>query len=189
MINESLEFITTELNTFFKNSFKINEDKVILSNLVNADGSIPLQITDKMVISLVNVEQETVTGNAIFSQNTNSASSVVKNPPVNINLYLLFTAHFTNYIESLKFLSGTIAFFQGQFLFTRTIHPALGPSIDKLVFELVKIDYLNINFLWGAIGTKYIPSTMYKMRMLTFDQNNWKYETPLVSDTASNINS
>ena len=186
MINEALNFISGELNNHFKNIFDINEDKAIVSNLVNSDGSVPIQINDKLVISLVNIEQETIIANQPFSKNTGQAF-VVKNPAVNINLYLLFAAYFNNYDESLKFISATISFFQSNIVFLRSNYPTMGGNINKLVFELFKTDYQSINYLWGSIGAKYVPSMSYKMRMLTFDDENWKEEGALISKPQVNV--
>ncbi len=181
-----MNFIAGELNSHFRNTFQVNDDKAIVSNLVNHDGSVPVAILDKLVISLVNIEQETVIANMPFTKNTGK-SFVGKNPPVSINLYVLFAGYFNDYNESLKFVSATIAFFQSNIVFLRSRYPAMGDNINKLVFELFKTDYQSINYLWGSLGAKYVPSMSYKMRMLTFDEEHWKYEGPLVTQTGINV--
>jgi hypothetical protein len=187
MINEALEFITGELNNHFKNAFKVPDDKAIVSNLVDASGHAPLAIHDKLVICLANIEQETSIANLGFTHNTGQ-SYQVRNQPLNINLYVLFAANFNNYNESLKFISSTIAFFQSNYVFLRSNYSSMGEGIDKLVFELLKTDYENAHYLWNAIGAKYLPSMIYKMRMLTINENNIRYEGSLVSKPQVNAN-
>jgi hypothetical protein len=180
MINEALEFISTELNNHFKSTFQINENKVIVSNLVNPDGTVPLAVSDMLVICLVNIEQETSIANLGFTHNTGK-SMQIRNQPLHLNLYVLFASYFNNYNESLKFISSAISFFQANYVFLKSNYSNMGSSIDKLVFELLKTDYQNINYLWGSLGAKYVPSMIYKMRMLTIDENNVRYEGSLIS--------
>lgn len=182
MINEALEFVCTELNNYFKSTFQINEEKAIVSNLVNPDGSVSVNINDRLAICLVNIEQETSIANLGFTHvNTASQTFQVRNQPLNINLYILFAAYFNNYNESLKFISSTVSFFQANYVFLRANYPNMGGNTDKLVFELLKTDYQSINYLWGSLGAKYVPSMIYKMRMLSIDENNVRYEAPLIS--------
>lgn len=173
MIHSSLNFIAKELNAYYKDTFKINDDRAIVSNLVNHDGTVPITINDKMVISLVNIEQETAVANLPFSKKTDSGYSV-KNPPVSINLYVLFAGNFNNYEESLKFVSATISFFQNNIVFMGADYPEMGPNVYKLVFELFKTDYQSMSYLWSTVGAKYMPSMSYKVRMLTFDDDTAK---------------
>ncbi|MFO0355967.1 MAG: DUF4255 domain-containing protein [Sphingobacteriaceae bacterium] len=182
MINETLEFISVALNNHFKNVFQVTEDKTIVSNIINSDGSVPIAINDKLVVCLVNIEQETSIANLGFTHNTGQ-SFQIRNQPLNINLYILFAANFNIYSESLKFISSTISFFQGNYVFLKKNHPNMSENIDKLVFELLKTDYQSTNYLWNSLGAKYVPSMIYKVRMLTIDENNVRHEGSLISKT------
>jgi len=73
-------------------------------------------------------------------------------------------------------------------VFLRSNYSSMGEGIDKLVFELLKTDYENAHYLWNAIGAKYLPSMIYKMRMLTINENNIRYEGSLVSKPQVNAN-
>jgi hypothetical protein len=187
MINESLEFISVELNNYFKSTFQVTEDKAIVSNMINPDGSVPIHINDKLVICLVNIEQETSIANLGFTHNTGQDFQV-RNQPLNINLYVLFAANFNNYSESLKFISSTISFFQGTYVFLRKNYPNMGENTDKLVFELLKTDYQSTNYLWNSLGAKYVPSMIYKVRMLTIEENIVRYNGALVSKPNVTVN-
>jgi hypothetical protein len=59
----------------------------------------------------------------------------------------------------------------------------MSENIDKLVFELLKTDYQSTNYLWNSLGAKYVPSMIYKVRMLTIDENNVRHEGSLISKT------
>ena len=180
MINEALQFVEKELNNYFKATFQITEDKTIVSNLVNADGSVPISTNYKLVISLVSIEQETSIANLGFTQKTGTGYQV-SNQPLNINLYVLFAANFNNYNESLKFISSTINFFQANYVFLRKDYPSMGEQSERLVFELLKTDYQNAHYLWNALGAKYVPSMVYKMRMLTINEHNIRSKGALLT--------
>ncbi len=186
MINEALEFIASELNVYFRKIFQVSEDKVIVSNLVNAEGNTPIAINDKLVICLANIEQETSVANLGFVRKTNDGFQV-RNQPLNISLYVLFAAHFNNYNESLKFISATISFFQFNYVFLSKDYPALEDLADKLVFELLKTDYQNAHYLWNALGARYMPSMIYKLRMLTIDEQNILKSGSLISSTDGSV--
>ena len=133
------------------------------------------------MITLVNIEKE-ITGKS----NTGSISGGAmanRSQTMNINLYVLFSAYFNsnNYPEALRFLSFIIAYFQYKNVFTPANTPRLDSGIDKLVFEIASITPEQLNNIWGSIGAKYMPSVIYKMRMLTFDESIIKEFKPVVS--------
>jgi hypothetical protein len=189
MINEALVFVAAELNSFLKSTFSVAEDKVTIASIVNIDGSVPVKNLDKIVITLINIEHETSIRNMpSIKVNQASKTSVHINPPLHINLSLLFSASFTDYQEALKFISGTISFFQGRYLFDKQSSPKLNPGIEKLIFELDKTTYQEWSFLWGMLGGRYLPSVIYKMRMLTIQENVATAETPLIREVDYKVN-
>jgi hypothetical protein len=64
----------------------------------------------------------------------------------------------------------------------------MGENTDKLVFELLKTDYQSTNYLWNSLGAKYVPSMIYKVRMLTIEENVVRYNGALVSKTNVTVN-
>ncbi len=184
MIYEALTCITEEINEFFRSKLKINEEKIVLSGIVNQDGTVAIQGENKVLVTLVNIEKEpagkTGAGN---SSRTLSNSQ----PPLNINLYILFSSYFssTNYPEALRFLSFVIAFLQDKNTFTQSNTPRLDESIDKLTFEMESVTSERLNNLWSTLGGKYMPSVLYKVRMLTFDSLNVREYRPLVSGSSN----
>jgi len=99
---------------------------------------------------------------------------------MHMNLYLVFAAHFPdpNYKEALHFISLVIEFFQGKSVFDKFNTPGLSANIDRLIFEFVNQDIQEMNNMWSLIGAKYLPSVVYKVRMLTFSQSMVREEVP-----------
>lgn len=163
MIHHVLQIVSKDLNQFLKNRLGVNESVVLLSELVNQDGSVAITSENKIVCTLLNIEQERINLNAAV----NTKSQV--NAPVNLNLYVLFSSYYSasNYLEALKALSLTILFFQGKQVFTQANTPALGPIVEKVTLEMVNVEMHELSNFWTAIGAKHLPCVLYKFRMLS----------------------
>ncbi len=166
MVDSIVRAIATELNDFIKLKYEVNEPKVEVSNLVNQDGSVPPENSNKIICSLINIEQERVLSGGAFTTSGTSR----KNPPINLDLFLMFSSSYTgeNYLEGLKFLSLVVGFFQGKMVFTPQNTPLLPKTVHKITFDMFNVDLSNLSHLWGAIGAKYVPSIIYKVRMVSF---------------------
>jgi hypothetical protein len=46
----------------------------------------------------------------------------------------------------------------------------LDPGIIKLIVELYTLNFEQQNHLWGFLGAKYMPSVMYKARLLSIQE-------------------
>lgn len=183
MIDAAINHIASCVNQKLMRSFGLNEDVVVVSNILEQDGTIATHVNNKIVLSLVNIEKES----AAMSQQSVAASSalraVVTSPPVHFNLYLMFASYFSgsNYQEGLKFISSTIGYFQGQSVFDQHNSPGLDRNINKLVLDIYNLDITDLSNLWGVLSGKYLPSVLYKMRMVTVDANVVRDQTAAVS--------
>jgi len=183
MIYEAMNCLVLEMNEFFRNKLQVKDEKVILSGLVGQDGQVSISGENKVVITLVNIEKEPVPLNmANVSRNSGKNATVL-----NINLYLMFSAYFTplNYPEALRFISYVIAFLQEKPVFTPANTPRLDKAIEKLSFEMESPGAEKLNNIWAALGAKYMPSVLYKMRMLSYDGGPLKEYRPVITATDS----
>lgn len=164
MIKNVVTSITDDLNGYFQHRFTVSEPKVIVSNLIGQDGSVPIGTDNRIICSVINIEQEhNLSGGKHLSRNT-----IVNTPPIYLNLYLMFSSNFTdsNYLEGLHFLSSVTSFFQSKPVFTPQNTPRLPPNTEKITAEIHNVHVDNLGNLWGAIGAKYMPSIIYKLRMI-----------------------
>ena len=94
MIHNLLPTIGAELNEYFKSKFEIEEDRVIVSNLINQDGSIAVEGNNKVVFHLVNIEEETTlkssSGTSSFGGGFGASGG-----NINVNLTVMFSAFFS----------------------------------------------------------------------------------------------
>jgi hypothetical protein len=167
MINKALQFTCDSLDQFLKNRFSLDERKVILNNLIGSDGSIPTVNQNKVVISLINVEKETTKAFNVRNHQLSNGSYVNVNPAERFNLDILVSANFDDYSETLKFLNAVILFFQVNTALTVNSSSAIPKGLDKLEYDIEKLTYQEMHSLWTAMGAKYQPSVIYKMRLLT----------------------
>jgi hypothetical protein len=167
MINDALNFLCFELNAHFKTALDTAEEKVTISGLCNTDGSQPMNIQDKVVMTLVNIAPNSAYRDVpSFKRTPVDTIAVQTATPLNIDLNVLFSASFNNYIESLKFITSTISFFHSKAVFTRQNSPSLAPNIEKLRVEMEPANLEQNNFLWSMLGCRYIPSVLYRVRMI-----------------------
>lgn len=170
MIYDALLCITEEINEYFSAKLKINEDKVVLSGIINQDGTIAAPGENKILLTLINIERENIgKSNAVRnSMKTGAHTSAA----MNIHLYVLFSAYFggNNYAEALRFLSFIISYLQNKSVFTKSNTPKMGDNLEKLIFEMENLPAERLNSVWATLGAKYMPSVCYKVRMLVFDE-------------------
>ena len=136
-------------------------------------------------ISLVNIEEDRISKPQENYVRSNG-SIIFKNPKVYLNLYLLFGVNLPDYTESLKRLAYIIQFFQYRNVFTPLTSPTLPSGIEELIFDLETLTFQDLNNLWGIMGSKYLPSVIYKMRLITISENFVQGQAGLIMEVAVN---
>ena len=188
MIDTALNFMLGELNSYLVASSSGRESAAVLSSLANPDGSVPLAIDNKIVLSLVNIEKETAMGTTGFVSRM-GANFGRSNPTLYLNLFVLVSASFGNYSTSLNQLSQSISFFQGKPSFDAQNSVGFPAGFEMLTMELVSLSMAELSTLWAVLGANYLPSAVYKMRMATV-QKDWISEpVPAITQAAPAVGS
>jgi hypothetical protein len=182
MIEKVLLFIKNQVN-YYLNLKTGSDDKLELGPLTDNEGKI---VVSNLGLTLVNIEEEKLIKNQQpFFRETPQGTIAKVNPKLMVNLYLLFSANFGDdefgYRESLKFISYVMSFFQTNQVFTPRQFPELDRSVEKLTAELYTMPFEQMNYLWGAIGSKYLTSVMYKLRMIAIHEDEIKSDAPPVT--------
>jgi hypothetical protein len=161
MLFPTLEFVRKTLERHIDDN---NVDVSIDSARTLTDQGNPAGI----VISLVNVQEETALRNTPNVRRNGPRAEYIE-PPVFVNLYLLFAFEFGKYETSLAHLASTIELFQARRWFSSENSTAANPfpaDIEKLTFEMVNLGLEELNNLWSVVGGTYLPSVVYKVRLL-----------------------
>jgi hypothetical protein len=183
MIRTALEFIKNELDAYVadreNNSADYASGSIVdIKSIILPNGNINLDNNKHITIMLAGMEEERREGKRPYLLPTDDNKFLSLNPPVEINLFLLFIAHSSDYETALRDLSDVISFFQANIVFDEQRFPNLNASVEKpadkpwqlierLSFRLSNLSFEQQNNLWAMLGGKYIPSALYKASLLT----------------------
>jgi hypothetical protein len=179
IIQTTLEQIRRKLNEFISNAIPMDEDWVILSNIVDHESHPYEKAKNRIVMFLANIQHETIISTYKRTVATGEQYASVP-PPLYIDLFVFFLANFydNNYSDGLGMISQTISFFQQTPWFTHENLPGLDPAIDKLTFEMTNLELVDLSYLLGMTGTRYLPSVYYKLRLIPFQSGAMQAEVP-----------
>jgi hypothetical protein len=190
VIDQVLDFLRVQLDNYLRMKLDpLNTSAFIqLANIAWNDSETAAGATgdaSDAFISLVNVEEDRISRS---QENFTRTSSLVtyKNPKVYLNLYLLFSVNLSSYTESLKRLSYIIQFFQYRNVFTTLTSPSLPDGVGELILDMTTLSYQDLNNLWGIMGSKYLPSVMYKLRLITISEEFVQGQAAVISQMAIN---
>ncbi|MGM9475491.1 DUF4255 domain-containing protein [Pedobacter sp. GSP4] len=182
MINTALDFLSREINGYLNHiANTANDDFIVVSSIVS-EGK--LAIPEKtMGITLMNIEEDRAIKDQRVTVKNMMGEIETRNPDIYLNLYVLISANFNqagtesptlDYLEGLKKLSQVISFFQSKNVFTQANSPLLATmdsNIERLSAELFSFNFEQMNHFWSIIGHSYLPSVLYKIRMITVQEN------------------
>ncbi|MGS2764489.1 DUF4255 domain-containing protein [Sinomicrobium sp. M5D2P9] len=194
MLFEIAQIITEQVNQYLEDSGL--DKSVILENIAildsqseNADN-----LADKVALTLINFHEEATLKN--FPNNTYTADKMIcKNPVIYLNLFLLFSANRNTYNKSLKDVSKIIEFFQGKKAFTQanTIYDRDSISMAdiqnfKFTIELYTPTFEELNFIWGTLGGRQLPSALYKLSIIQIERDSVVSEKGLITEINGTLN-
>lgn len=200
MIGLALKLLRDELSEYIQTNKRpgdsITADDVILDNIALMEGESSNDLSNKIVITLVNTEEESTLKNSSHAIRTLTRTQYVE-PAVFLNLYILITTTLGQDLQdayefALNRLALVIQFFQGKKSFTVANSPFSSISSDanvpqeikdtiKLNVELYTLTFEQINHLWGSLGGKQVPFAMYKVRLVKI-QENTAIEAPVIEE-------
>lgn len=168
-LRNALEIICRLANDYLENMDHRHEPWVTLISMVDHTGGINERIRNKIVMAVHNITQETIISS--YQRAQGDPAAAVVSPPLYLDVHLVFTAYFTDvhYAEGLAQLSRLIGFFQSNPWFSRDRVPDLDPSFDKLSLAFESLSPAELRDVMGMLGTKYLPSVFYKLRMIPYN--------------------
>jgi hypothetical protein len=203
MIHNALILLREELAAYLVSQG--DPATVVIENIGLFETEQGADLQDNIIMSLVNIEEESSFKNGQTSKRWPDGKARYENRPVYLNLYVLFTANFpggvppnNGYVHALKRLSLVIEFFQGKNVFTPasssiTLPPELSDLGDpdiaslKLKVEMYTLTFEQINHLWGSLGGRQIPFVLYKVRLVSITERSIRREVPLIEEVDTNL--
>lgn len=175
MIDEALGYLRVEVRDFLG----VQDTEVMVGNVqVLKEGN-----NRGAYLSLINIEEEVTlkNGEHYIRQNNHIR---YQEPPIFVNLYILCAFDFENYNTSVLRMSHTMELFQSKRVFSsETQRPGnqFPVGLEKLIFDYYNLNFEQLNHLWGVLGSPYLPSLYYKVRMVKIQRN--------ITDAAPEISS
>lgn len=175
LIRNALETIAGLANSYLENLDRRGDAWISLTSLVDHNGTLNQGARDKIVMCVYNITREVTisTYQPTLSSGRKSdaaAGLAIVSPPLFIDIHLMFMANFTekNYSDGLAALSRLISYFQQMPYFDAANAPTLDPAFDKLTLEFENLSPVDVNYVMSMLGTRYLPSAFYKLRMIPF---------------------
>ena len=192
MIFETLSILSEEVDAY------LGGDLVVIENITAVDdsgeGGGGSALSNKVVMTLLNIEEEKTLKN-FPNAAIKDGRMKYKNPAVNVNLFVLFSANRSLYTKSLSDISKVIEFFQGKRVFTQsnTIFKRQVPldNVGNFHFtaELYTPSFEELNFIWGTLGGRQLPSVLYKLSIIEIERGNVIGESKPISESIGKSNS
>jgi uncharacterized protein DUF4255 len=195
MIDRALLLLRDELQSYI--NFHDASVNVVIDNIGLFETSKGDGLANNIIITLVNVEEESTLKNNASLVRPFGSSATYKNPPVYLNLYVLFTCNYTgpDYPLALRRLTFIIRFLQSKTSFAISSSIS-GGGMDltedgitslKFTLELYTLTFEQINHLWGSLGGRQMPFAMYKLRLIAISEEAVLREVPLIEEIETNI--
>lgn len=160
----------------------------VMGNIAQIDiPEVATDLENRLVLSLINLEEEATLKNGRNAVPNTDGTVGYPPKPLHLNLFLLWTANYRNYGTALQRLSQVMIFLQGKQKFTPTNSPGVQgvEGLDfSLTMELLSLNLEEINHLWGVLGGKYLPSVVYRGRVVTLQDRRWIDRGGLIQEVA-----
>lgn len=201
MIDAALRLVVADLNGWFRRrramstgndqpasraSVVVPLDPVVLSNLVDPDGSLPVETEDKVALVLTRIAEERNVGGSRHAAVREGGEYQRQTVPIYLDLQVLFAARFRRYEAGLGVLSDVIAYLQAKPVFHHQNTPEMAEDLERLDLTMLKLDYGEQNHLWGCLGAKYSPSAVYSLRLLPLGRPQLREIVPVIQELRVN---
>lgn len=167
MVDILLEEVSIELNDYFNSKSNTSIFRSVVGDISThdkpSDGGNENDISNSIVVTLISIEEESVMKNN-YPMRTEGSSTIKEKSYLYINVYILFSANFSVYDQGLKLISRVISFFQTK----KKVSFVVDEEAFEAIFNLYNIGFENLNNLWTVLGGRYLPSVIYKARILKY---------------------
>lgn len=194
MVFEVFQILSEQVNAYFQ-EIGLEDSQLVIDNIAMAEGTSDAAeaMRDRVVLSLVNIHEEGTMKNQPNHHIRNDQVQY-RNRVIHLHLFLLFSANRNAYGKSLKDLSAIISFFQGKKLFTQG-NTVFDRDLDtmqqvgnfRFTMELYTPTFEELNFIWGTLGGKQLPSVLYQLNLLPLERELDQAAGPLIQSVHSDV--
>jgi hypothetical protein len=182
MIDRAVSLVVNRLNQHLRQRFQISDDIVAATGLTDVDGRPAPDARNRLVVFVCGLFEETSARGVSVRSSGGSTRAAVTAESIYLNVDLMFASNFDpgNYLESLKVLSQAVEFFQTTPVFDHVNAPEMDGRLDRLGLEMVNLSTDATNQIWSMHGGRYLPSVVYRMRLIAIRGGDMKAEDFLI---------
>jgi hypothetical protein len=182
MIDRAVNLVAARLNAHLRARFGVADDLVAVCGLTDAEGKTPAEVRNRLAIFVAGITHDTMARGVPGRPPMVAGRTAISPMPVHLTVHLMLASSFDseNYLESLKILSHAVQFFQVHPVFDRISAPEMDRAIKQLSLEIENLDADGLSQLWGVLGSRYLPSVLYRMRTVTIDAGALTAETLVI---------
>jgi len=176
MLDSTVKFLADEVNQYLQRRTASSVVQVVPGGLADDAGKWAVK-EGAIGLALVNVEEERALRSQLPDRVFLNGSHIVRPPELKLNLHVVFAVRPNSspnpnpYVQSLRYLSYVLTYFQAHPVFTPDEYPALDAGVAKLTMELLSYGPEQLNQIWAYIGAKYLPSVVYRVRMVVLQDD------------------
>lgn len=147
---------------------------IVIDNIAREDND-ATAISNKIVITLLNVEEEAALKNTsryepIYPPGSSTPEGYMKkNPSAYLNLYVMVAANRDNYEIALENVSQVIESFNTRKTFIDELQGF------KVRMQIHPLPFDQLSYAWGLLGGKVIPSVLYKVSVVKIQKGGEEY--------------
>ncbi len=176
MIGTLLNFIAESVNQDICRRLKLpsSANKVQLSSIVDTQGSILENDSNVLLLKLIGIEPAPIANSFPTRIQKGSGINREEFAPLSLNLRIILASYSRPGLvrEGLDMLTMGMSYFQEKKLWDIQNTPGLPKGVNRLVFEMEKLDIQELHQVWGAIGTNYLPSVMYTLKTIVINDQD-----------------
>lgn len=183
VIDRAIGLVAGRLGDSLRAAFRSPDELLALTAPVDGEGKTVDLARNRLLMFVVGVTQETAArGARVRTASLGGGASAVAVEPIHLNVDVMLAANFDpeNYVEALKILSHAVRFFQANPVFDGRSAPDMDRGLSQLAMEMSNLDIETASQLWGVHGGRYMPSALYRMRLVAIDPGAVLREAPPV---------
>lgn len=165
MIDRAFKYIADRLNQKLRADLQYNDDLVVVSTLTDNDGALPPECTNKLILTVFNIELETQIARPKAPLATIDKLSMVREP-ASLDIGFLLVSNFSDYTNALAFLSRSIGFFQDYPSFRQGDGGNFPTKTEFILIEDLRFSIDEQSRIWSMLGQSYRPSMGYRARIV-----------------------
>ena len=191
MIMDALCLISSELNAYVRQRLNSEDETLVyLSSISDGSGN-STSPNDAITITLANAEEECVNRAQQMTRVRNDEKYHFTEPEIRINLHIIISVRSSkntdgsnSYTNALKRLSIVSEFFQSRRYFDQSSirNPSVSNNLERVIVTLHTAGFEQLSYIWGVHGGNYLPSLIYKLSLVTIQENMTSREVPVVKE-------